>query len=263
MKYKICVISLLDILGFKKIVEKNKDPKMISTILKNFKYFSKPDKDLARVYQQSFANFSDLSVRTINVLSSLNKGNPFGIVSTELEDLLHIQLNLVNQGIFIRGSITIDDIYLSSSLAFGPGLIKAYDLERIEAKYPRIIVDKDLLKLVKSVTLLKTSHHTSKEEIKYIKDILKKDKNGTWFIDYLKGAETETDNEHEYYSFLMKHKNLIIQNYKNSGDDKKAKSKFLWLKQYHNNYIKNKGSQFFRYNGGQISSYFIKNLKNV
>jgi hypothetical protein len=101
MKYKICVVSLLDILGFKEIVKKNKDPKIISNILKIFKDFSKPDRDLAKIYQQSFIHFSDLSVRAINVLGRLNKENQIGIVSIELIDLLHIQLNLVYKGIFI------------------------------------------------------------------------------------------------------------------------------------------------------------------
>jgi hypothetical protein len=66
--------------------------------------------------------------------------------------------------------------------------------------------------IVKSAPLLKASQHTAKEEIKYIKDIIKKDNDGIWFIDYLRGAETETDDDNQYLKFLEKHKKLIIQN---------------------------------------------------
>ncbi len=256
MKYKLSIISLLDILGFKNIVKSN-DPNKISRILKHFKYFSRTDRDISKAYQQSFVNFSDLSVRATNILSKLNKEIQIGLVSFELIDLLHIQLNLINQGIFIRGAITIDEIYLSSSLAFGPGLVTVYELESVMAKYPRIILDKDLLKSFKSVPLLKSSEHSAKDEVEFIKKFIKKDADGIWFIDYLKGAESELDDIYQYLDFLKKHKKLIIQNYKKAEKNKSTKRKFIWLKIYHNKYIKNIGSQYFKNHGLKISDYII------
>lgn len=254
MKYKISIITFLDILGFRKIVEGQKNPAKIREILYQLKRFSKPDEDLSKLYEQKFYAFSDTVIRTTNILSSLNKKHQIGIVFHELLDILHMQINLVHQGIFIRGSVTIDKIYSSSNCLFGPGLINAYDLERNKAIYPRIMVDSGILKLVRESFLLKANHHNYKEEIKYIKNIIKRSKDKVWFIDYLNASESEFDEPYEYLLFIENHKNKIIENIKKNQKDIKAKRKYLWLKRYHNESVK-KRNQKYGYNMSELLIY--------
>lgn len=47
--------------------------------------------------------------------------------------------------IFLRGAIIRGDIYANQDVTFGPGLTNAYLMEEKNAKYPRIILTKEVL----------------------------------------------------------------------------------------------------------------------
>jgi hypothetical protein len=47
-------------------------------------------------------------------------------------------------GMLIRGGATVNSLYHKNGVVVGPGLIDAYDLERLAAKYPRIVVSRKL-----------------------------------------------------------------------------------------------------------------------
>jgi len=55
-----------------------------------------------------------------------------------------IQISLGLMGFWIRGAITIGDLYHNDDAVFGPGLNRAYELESKSAVYPRIILDPQL-----------------------------------------------------------------------------------------------------------------------
>ena len=44
-----------------------------------------------------------------------------------------------------RGGVAIGDIYHDDEAVFGPGLVRAYDIESNVAKFPRIVVDHEVL----------------------------------------------------------------------------------------------------------------------
>ena len=44
-----------------------------------------------------------------------------------------------------RGGVAIGDIYHDDEAVFGPGLVRAYDIESNVAKFPRIVVDQEVL----------------------------------------------------------------------------------------------------------------------
>lgn len=52
-----------------------------------------------------------------------------------------MQLLAAYQGFLIRGGVTVGKVVHDSRLVFGPGLIKAYELESTVAVYPRVVVD--------------------------------------------------------------------------------------------------------------------------
>jgi hypothetical protein len=245
MKYDISIITYIDILGFRNIVNQRNKPKDIYSILKSFRYFSKPDTELARDYEQSFYNFSDCAVRVTKILSEVNKARPVGLLFYELIDVLHLQFELVNQGIFLRGGITIGEIYIKNNFIFGPGLISAYKLENERALYPRIIVPKNIVHIVKDVPALKAYHHDIEDELEYIKALLKYDSAGFYFIDYIKASDSEIEPD-DYLTFLINHKKNIKKNLSLYKKDERVLAKYKWLKKYHNSSIRKMSESYFQ-----------------
>ena len=236
-EYKIAIITFFDILGFGQLVEKNNNPENIFDVLSLVKKSSEPDGELASLYDMSFVNFSDTVVRTKNILSETNLQDPPGILFHEILDMVHIQVELAARGIFIRGSITIGKIFVENGLIYGPGLVRAYKLESKIASYPRIIIDPDLLKIFDGTNALKSSIHTHDMEKGYLKNLLRKDIDGLWFIDYLRGSEIEFEDAFDYYGFLLKNANVIRKATKDLKELNDVVQKYSWLANYHNSVV--------------------------
>lgn len=255
MEYNSSIITYVDILGFKNIVNQSKTIE-VHSILEKFRHFSKPDEEIAQEYEQSFINFSDCSVRITKILSKVNKTRPVGLLFYELLDVLHLQFELVNLGIFIRGGITIGYIYNQDNYIFGPGLIDAYELESITAKYPRIVIPKMIVEKVKDDTAIKAYHHDVEEELEYISDLLKYDEEGFYFIDYIKASDSEMGTGN-YLLFLSNHKLYIEKNLSFFAKDEKVLPKYLWLKEYHNSSVLAMEETFFINHSTQKSRLLI------
>lgn len=237
IKYNISIISFFDILGFGERVEKSKNAQEVHDLLEIFKYNAKPDAKLAKMYDQRYANFSDTFVRTTNILSKTNLKFQIGILFHELLDLLYIQISLISRKILVRGSVTIGKVYLTAGTIFGPGLNRAYELEKNLAIYPRIIVDPDVFYLLEQAPLIKAGHHDVATEKESIKKLVYQAADGMWTIDYLRGSSSEFDELDDYGDFLKEHKDLIIENTKRFKELNKIAVKYCWLAKYHNDLI--------------------------
>lgn len=266
-EYKIALITFFDILGFGQLVEKNNNPENIFDILSLVKNSAKPEDDLASLYEMSFVNFSDTVVRTKNILSNTNLDGPSGILFYEILDMVHIQTALAAKGIFIRGSITIGEIFVENELIYGPGLVRAYKLESKIASYPRMIIDPDLFRVFEGTDALKSNIHTHVMEKDYIKQMLRKDIDGLWFIDYLRGVESEFDDEFCYYEFLLRHANVIRKATKNLKELNDVVQKYSWLATYHNSVVEGMIPGFkkcgWSSKGLRVSSKAIKPLYDI
>ena len=155
----------------------------------------------------------------------------------ELLSLVHAQGELIDTNILIRGSVTFGDILISDGRVFGPALVEAYELEKKFARYPRIIVDPQLIKEYKSNKLLKAEHHSIEQDSEYIHDLLKQGDDGMWFIDYARAIESEMDEPEMYPVFLQRHREVIL-----FGSEKHKKlnavlNKYVWMANYHNQVV--------------------------
>jgi hypothetical protein len=236
IQYDISIIAFFDILGFDKCVQIS-SPKEIYDLMQIFKHNAKPDADLAQMYDQRYMNFSDTFVRTTNILSEANQKHQVGILFHELLDLLHIQISLIAKKIIVRGSVTIGKVYLKDDTIFGPGLNRAYELEKDLAIYPRIIIDPDVFYILEKAPLIKATHHDVAMEQESIRNLISQSADGMWIIDYLKGSSSEFDDLSDYGDFLKLHKKLIIQNSKSYKNLDKIAAKYCWLAKYHNDLI--------------------------
>ena len=58
-----------------------------------------------------------------------------------MQHLANVQLGSALVGFLVRGGITVGNVVHDDEVVFGPGLNRAYELEKDVAKYPRIILD--------------------------------------------------------------------------------------------------------------------------
>ena len=81
-----------------------------------------------------------------------------------------------NDPILVRGAITLGDLYCKEDVIFGSGLSNSYLMEEKIAKYPRIIISKDLVDdceidelhrlRIESITRLEKDYYISTDYMK-------------------------------------------------------------------------------------------------
>jgi hypothetical protein len=99
--------------------------------------FHVDDQD-ARLQNFEVRSFSDLIVRFRPLGED---GDQEFAVFREVLDLCFAQSRLLQRGILVRGGMTIGPLYYDELHVFGPGLVRAYELESHLAVYPRIITE--------------------------------------------------------------------------------------------------------------------------
>lgn len=71
-----------------------------------------------------------------------------GDFSTFLNIVSTFQYDLLTQGLLCRGGIAYGKHFYSDGFLFSNALIEAYKIEKYFAKYPRVVVSKDVLDLI-------------------------------------------------------------------------------------------------------------------
>jgi len=231
LAYSPHLITYIDILGFRELVEE-KSPNFISRAIRRVIQTTAPDELIRKRNRENYVNFSDLIVHTVPIFSSANKKFPDGLVFWEINHLALAQIRLIDEGLLLRGAVTIGMLERTYGVLFGPGIISAYELEREQAQFPRIVVDSDLIEALKTTPLLRA--HPYKEEMEYISKFIKRDDDGVIFIDYLGGMQDEVREPEDYFDVLEVHKKFIETNIAKFKKKKKVLSKYLWLTKYHN-----------------------------
>jgi hypothetical protein len=225
--YKEAIISFVDIIGFRNLVDKDETGKEILEILKIFSMMSGVNNKVLGT-QPAVFNLSDSVVR-IRDIKTVKENYIEELFATEIMILINIQRRMIENGILIRGGTTQGNIYFDDNHIFGPGFNDAYSLEKEKAKYPRIVISDEI-----------TDKYKNYREFNIA---FKKDgSDNIWFIDYLShilyiDESTKQSNE----LFLIKHKQTIEENYKRlmKSEDNNSKDKYEWLVNYHNERVNN------------------------
>jgi hypothetical protein len=148
--YRKAVVTFIDILGFRKIVEERSQEEVLE-IVEKLREIS--NRIVMRVTTDDEVWGRDpLNVYSINFSDSLIRAkyvDYYDIVDIidEIASLHHIQTELfVTYGIIIRGSMTFGDIYFDDmkNIVYGSAMVRAYELENGSAIYPRIILDPEI-----------------------------------------------------------------------------------------------------------------------
>lgn len=235
-EYRRSIVTFIDILGFRQILEE-RSAHEIFQMLDRVREFADFSDRTARVFESSALQFSDSVIRVIPLDSRSNLLAPNGLLFWELLDLVHIQAELANNEIFIRGAVTVGDMAVQENHYFGPALVRAYELEHSVATYPRIVVDPDVLfgELWEDERL-QSSHNLSSDEWEYITRLLRPQPERFYHVDYLNGIRDEAETIEHYLEFIANHGDLIAAGLKNSESDS-VRMKYEWLLDYHNEVV--------------------------
>lgn len=206
--YRFC--CFIDILGFKNHINElkiNDEPninkvKSIHEALKKIKEIG----ENSQVGSQD-CKVSQFSDNIVISFSYYERGQFLKL----LLSILHIQLKLVQNGFLIRGGISIERLFHSDEFVFGTALVNAYELESKQAKYPRIILDSNVIEIAK-----KFGENSPEQEEQYIRQIIKKDYDGHWYLNYFQSAMSEFDTDSGEYSELIEKSYQYIKNIKDT-----------------------------------------------
>jgi hypothetical protein len=243
--YSECVITLLDVLGFKNIVNRKPADEIwqILGLLEEITQSSASDR--TELGRNIFA-FSDTVVRTSALTTPNGKRPTYGVLYHEILNMVHVQMSLIyRHKVFLRGAITCGDVIHESQRIFGPGFLRAYELETQIACFPRIVIDPDALTTYQKTPALRASHHTHSQDVEYVARMLREDTDGVWFVDYLAAAKEEVGGDCQWLRFLSKHKDAIIEAASGQETMSRISQKYNWLADYHNRVVAEKGDEYF------------------
>ncbi len=141
--------------------------------------------------------------------------------------------SLLHQGFLLRGGLAIGELYHRDSLVFGPGFLKAYDLESRCTVFPRIILDPIL------------SEQWGQGDAYLAKDGSLMAHAKTWrlspdgfrFFDFLQpfgGTPTFADSPRLVRNSLLPLRALLAENLETKRDNVGIWSKYVWLANYFN-----------------------------
>lgn len=219
--------------------------------------------DLKDYYDVKFAFISDSIVisydpKEVGGLSEphrrMHSANSLFLLLQRLQELiLHL---LENKGLFLRGGISKGYSYVNEQYAVGTGVIEAYELESKTAIYPRIVVAENIVKDKDFAEPMGTI-------CSYIYGIptIFAEHKGVWSYDYMGVLIAQTMHTLQssnamgeaglmlMYKFIDTHKRVIVEQIEGLsgtlGEDTKENEKiqkrlkkYQWLKEYHNDVVR-------------------------
>ena len=241
VQYERCLIVYIDILGFKQKID-TESANHISRCIRIIKEAVEPYRfktTFPKLPPENFVNFSDLCVLWLP-LEDEKKWAPAGWVTSQILKIVHAQSWLLfDEQLLIRGGVTIGPLAKSYGQIFGPGLVRAYELESKQAKYPRVLVDECVIE--EFYRNRRLCVHDPKTDAAYLRDMLQKDTDGKLFVDYLRVVAGELDDPSAYPGHMASFRGFIDQRLREFAGIESVHEKYEWLSRYHNKTLNKTG----------------------
>ncbi len=141
------------------------------------------------------------------------------------------QFALARFGLFARGGLAIGDVFFGEGFAFGPGLVKAYELESKVARHPRVVVDEQVVDSVRHHGRYYGGLSRSPYE-----DELLWDSDDRFFVNYL---DVINDLEMAGGAEILRHKTVVERGLVKYREAPWIE-KYHWLADYHNYWCKHR-----------------------
>ncbi len=237
VRYKIALVAYLDILGFRNLIA-TKEACEISRILRAVNEAVEPPAHQKRlkmravgIVEDEYVHFSDLSL-IVRPFEGGEVNPPGSQLFALLLHIVHAQVRLViDEGILIRGAVTVGKAVKSSGQVFGPAVVRAYELERTVAKYPRIIIDERVFEALRDSP--EPWFNDESTDTHYLRLLMRRDTDRTRFVDYLRAVQGELEDPADYSDCLAQHDEVIQAGIQRYSRDSDIAPKYEWLKCYH------------------------------
>lgn len=226
--YENRLVAFIDILGFSELIERTAaNPgivpwmmKILDTIKSNETLKDKFDKSLD--LRIEFTSFSDCFVLSTRI--------PEDPVNIALFQVALLCSSMLKAGLFVRGAVVEGKIYHKDNIVFGPGLLDAYNKERNQASYPRIILSESILRKYEQESQVPKFANFIR---KWSPLLIRKDYDGQFFLDTMFAVpfsiETADEKEHLILIKIQIEKNLDLHK-----NDQEILRKYIWLKDLYN-----------------------------
>lgn len=232
-----CYVAFLDILGFRELV-KNIHPKEIKEILFDMVCRENLDKKVKaeafdnansiinwfnRVHDKLYiCNVSDSIVLAIDTSDTRN-------LDFLLSECYKIQWYFFNKyEIIMRGAVSKGCFYGNSVLTIGKGLQQAFELEEKKAKYPRVILDRDLIRDFKELyaDICDENSKECRELVSELLDykLLLDPEDDYYYVKWLCNLDVQ-----KVYQFCNKKIHELDTKYKNEKKRRKIERKYQWI----------------------------------
>lgn len=164
IEFKQHFVAFLDVLGFKEMVGHDLSNDKTEYLRKLYKCHQ----SAARIFHDDpdceITQFSDSIV-----ISKPYDATEFAGFVAHVADYQRL---LLDEELLCRGGIAVNKHYSAGSFIFSAGLIDAYGVESLMARYPRVVISPDVMELIYPEKTVKPAFLVEEDD-------------GLWFIDYL------------------------------------------------------------------------------
>lgn len=229
-RYKRALVTFVDILGFRNLIS-TATVEDILGILRGKDTLSLQSWPLGRAIadEERYVpgtgtmtfSFSDLIV---NVTPLEEVANPLHFIFEQIRTVGFRQFLLAVRGIFVRGGITIGDIYVEDRTIFGPALVKAYELESTRAKWPIVAFDPQMLQDIQAQApayLQKREEREGKDGrlfgsvfLNLLSQIVGTTSDGIQYLDYIASFAYEDQTTGDLRYYLEDHRKSVLYAHK-------------------------------------------------
>ena len=162
-----------------------------------------------------------------------------GELGAAFTHLVPFQLTMVNEGFFVRGAVTVGDVYVDEIAVFGEALLEAYRGERELARDPRIVLTESARRHVRTHVDYYRDRHESPQN-----RVLIRDTDGQWFLNYLDAILVPGLDP--FLDELERHKASVQRRLEEYRRKPAILSKYAWTAGYHNFFCELHGFQDHR-----------------
>jgi hypothetical protein len=230
--------AFLDILGFRGLIEEVKADPARFAILQSV---------LERVHSSpgSASSSIETEIRSQSISDAVALSTEINGVALEnlFSAIRRLYLDLLVQGFFLRGAIVKGHLYHHKQTIFGEALVKAYNMESEIARFPRVIVAREVRE-----DMLRYAGHAKPGQVYPQMVDLQRSPDGPMFLDVLKPVVdllTKYENpygnlkdaELETYKQYKSIRDKIQMRYEETMDTPKHFEKVRWFADYWNNTI--------------------------
>lgn len=221
--------AFLDVLGFSERMRASYQNKEANKLLQQFHTtFDNQIKILKSDEKESFLYFKSFSDNILLAYPRFSRDmeSEFGFI---LWSISAYQFEMALQGFFIRGGLSVGQLFIDDNSVYGQALLDAYELESKIAINPIIVLCNKTMSLVDQHL-----SYYSDNSAPQMRDILV-NADGRYFINYLSECVIETDEGDELNTMtLKKHKEQIEHALIQYNNQPTVFAKFSWLSAYHN-----------------------------